>query len=112
MEFKYPRNFDFKSYAFNSLHFMEWYLDQKEISDDNKIHRNILRLEEWKPNKEDNYIPLTTADLDSWDFNLAYICGDVVTYKNHIYEAKWWTLGDTPSMNVQYHWDTPWQIIQ
>ncbi|MDY7043210.1 lytic polysaccharide monooxygenase [Virgibacillus sp. M23] len=36
------------------------------------------------------------GDIPAWDPNTAYLGGDQVTYNGAIYEAKWWTRGETP----------------
>ncbi|BBN83743.1 chitinase [Pseudoalteromonas sp. A25] len=42
----------------------------------------------------------------AWDANKVYLKGDQVSYKNKIYEAKWWTKGNTPDSSQ------PWKFIR
>ncbi|WP_432665877.1 glycosyl hydrolase family 18 protein [Wukongibacter baidiensis] len=49
---------------------------------------------------------------DTWDSASTYTQGNRVTYKGHIYEAKWWTRGDDPSKEVNNEWETPWKLIK
>ncbi|WP_313885392.1 carbohydrate-binding protein [Clostridium beijerinckii] len=32
----------------------------------------------------------------AWDSSKAYVNGDIVSYNNNNYKAKWWTQGDKP----------------
>lgn len=58
---------------------------------------------------EDN--PETPSD-DTWSSNKVYVGGDRVTYKGHVYEAKWWSQGNDPSQKVNFQWETPWKLIK
>lgn len=40
--------------------------------------------------------PEEPGDVPVWDANAIYTGGDQVSYNGKIYEAQWWTLGDTP----------------
>ncbi|MYL40690.1 lytic polysaccharide monooxygenase [Virgibacillus salexigens] len=40
--------------------------------------------------------PGEPSDAPAWDANETYLGGDQVTYNGNIYEAKWWTQGETP----------------
>ncbi|NBJ70640.1 MULTISPECIES: lytic polysaccharide monooxygenase [Clostridia] len=35
-----------------------------------------------------------------WDPNKIYLSGDKVVYNNIVYQAKWWTQGNTPDSNI------------
>lgn len=60
--------------------------------------------------------PATTPTLPSgtypeWSAGTAYEKGQRVLYDNIGYEAKWWTQGDVPGVDVISPSDTPWQLI-
>lgn len=38
-----------------------------------------------------------TTEIPAWDASAVYVNGDCVLYSDHIYQAKWWTLGEIPS---------------
>ncbi|WP_066187153.1 MULTISPECIES: lytic polysaccharide monooxygenase [Gracilibacillus] len=41
--------------------------------------------------------PGEPGDLpDPWDASLVYVNGDRVSYQGAVYQARWWTLGETP----------------
>lgn len=52
------------------------------------------------------------VNSDTWNATSVYTKGGIVTYKGHTYEAKWWTSGDDPSMEVDNEWETPWKLIE
>ncbi|PSU24644.1 hypothetical protein CTM97_08935 [Photobacterium phosphoreum] len=39
-----------------------------------------------------------------WNQDTIYHGGDIISYNNIIYKAKWWTLGDIPDQG------DPWQV--
>jgi chitinase len=52
-----------------------------------------------------------TSPYQIWSLNGAYLEGTKVVWHHNIYEAKWWTQGDTPDDPVLQSWQTPWQLI-
>ena len=46
-----------------------------------------------------------------WDPQVAYVKGTRVEVDGIGYEAKWWTRGDAPGVEVANQWDTPWQAF-
>ncbi len=47
----------------------------------------------------------------TWDPLLAYDKGSRVQVGGVGYEAKWWTRGDPPGVDVPNDWDTPWKAL-
>ena len=41
----------------------------------------------------------------------AYLQGTKVVWHHNVYEAKWWTRGDTPDDPVLNEWETPWSLV-
>lgn len=52
-----------------------------------------------------------TSPYQIWQENGAYPAGVKVVWHGNVYEAKWWTKGDTPDNPVLQAWETPWQLI-
>lgn len=46
-----------------------------------------------------------------WKEEGAYLQGTKVVWHHNVYEAKWWTQGDTPDNPVLQSWQTPWQLV-
>lgn len=46
-----------------------------------------------------------------WSANGAYLQGTKVVWHHNVYQAKWWTQGDTPDNPVLQVWQTPWELI-
>lgn len=46
-----------------------------------------------------------------WSPVIPYAKGTKVVWHRNVYEAKWWTLGDTPDAPVASASDTPWTLI-
>ena len=40
------------------------------------------------------------TEADAWDSSTVYLSGDLVEHEGNVYEAKWWTQGDTPGENA------------
>lgn len=51
----------------------------------------------------------TTSQCPTWNASTIYVGKDYVSYKGHVYRAKWWTRGDNPEKSGQ--WDV-WQLIK
>jgi chitinase len=46
-----------------------------------------------------------------WSENDVYLEGTKVVWKRNVYQAKWWTQGDSPDNPVLQSWQTPWQLV-
>lgn len=53
-------------------------------------------------------VSLNDETIPLWDKSTTYVTGNQVRYNGAVYEAKWWTLGDTPS---SIDWG-PWKYIR
>lgn len=53
----------------------------------------------------------STSPYKIWSENDVYLEGTKVVWKRNVYQAKWWTQGDTPDNPVLQSWQTPWQLI-
>jgi cellulose synthase/poly-beta-1,6-N-acetylglucosamine synthase-like glycosyltransferase/chitodextrinase len=51
------------------------------------------------------------APFPQWSATANYPLGYKVTENGEIYQAKWYNTGDDPSAQVQYAWQTPWELI-
>lgn len=40
-----------------------------------------------------------------------YLQGTKVVWKKNVYQAKWWTQGETPDNPVLQTWETPWELV-
>ena len=52
-----------------------------------------------------------TSPYAIWDDGAAYLQGTKVVWHHSVYQAKWWTRGDTPDDPVLNEWQTPWLLI-
>jgi chitinase len=52
-----------------------------------------------------------TSPYQIWSESSAYLQGTKVVWHHNVYEAKWWTQGDTPDNPVLQQWETPWKLI-
>ena len=50
----------------------------------------------------------TPGPYPEWSESETYVAGDMVTYSNSIWRAKWWTQGDVPNADELYG---PWELI-
>src|SRR5688572_17703965 len=48
-----------------------------------------------------------TSPYQIWSEAGAYLQGTKVVWRHNVYEAKWWTQGDTPDNPVLQAWETP-----
>jgi chitinase len=46
-----------------------------------------------------------------WKEPARYLAGTKVVWHGNVYQAKWWTQGDTPDNPVLQSWETPWQLL-
>lgn len=66
--------------------------------------------------QEDQATELTSDDPATspypiWNEENAYLQGTKVVWRHNVYEAKWWTQGDTPDNPVLQIWETPWRLV-
>ncbi|HEV7206091.1 MAG TPA: hypothetical protein VGN18_15905 [Jatrophihabitans sp.] len=52
-----------------------------------------------------------SSPYEIWNPELPYAHGTKVVWHHNVYEAKWWTEGDTPDAPVAASTDTPWTLI-
>jgi chitinase len=52
-----------------------------------------------------------TSPYQIWSPSGAYLKGTKVVWHHNVYEAKWWTEGDTPDSPVLQTWQTPWELV-
>lgn len=55
--------------------------------------------------KSDRIKASLSETYSPWDNTKIYVNGDRVSYNGHIYEAKWWTQGETPGLT------DAWQLV-
>jgi cellulose synthase/poly-beta-1,6-N-acetylglucosamine synthase-like glycosyltransferase/chitodextrinase len=51
------------------------------------------------------------APYPQWSASASYPLGYKVTEDGEIYQAKWFNNGNDPSAQVQYSWQTPWELL-
>ncbi|MGO9582025.1 MAG: chitinase [Acidimicrobiales bacterium] len=51
------------------------------------------------------------APFPMWSPDSAYQTGYKVVRGGYIYEAKWYNAGQDPAEQVQYSWQTPWELL-
>jgi len=51
------------------------------------------------------------APFPMWSPDSSYQAGYKVTRDGYIYEAKWYNAGQDPAEQVQYSWQTPWELL-
>jgi chitinase len=51
------------------------------------------------------------APYPLWSASANYPLGYKVVENGQIYQAKWYNSGDDPSAQVQYDWQTPWELL-
>jgi chitinase len=51
------------------------------------------------------------APYPAWSANADYPLGYKVVEDGEIYEAKWYNTGDDPQAQVQYSWQSPWELL-
>lgn len=52
-----------------------------------------------------------TSPYQIWKSAAAYVKGTKVVWHHNVYQAKWWTQGDTPDAPVSSVTATPWQLV-
>ena len=53
----------------------------------------------------------TTSPFPVWNEERAYPEEKRVVWRENVYQAKWWTLGDVPDDPVVNDWETPWRLL-
>jgi chitinase len=51
------------------------------------------------------------APYPQWSASANYPLGYKVVENGEIYQAKWYNTGDDPSAQVQFAWQTPWELL-
>ncbi len=51
------------------------------------------------------------APYPQWSASAAYPMGYKVVENGEIYQAKWYDTGQDPAAQVQYAWQTPWELL-
>jgi chitinase len=51
------------------------------------------------------------APYPQWSATGAYPSGYKIVEDGEIYESKWYNSGDDPQAQVQYPWQTPWELV-
>ncbi len=54
---------------------------------------------------------LAAGTYPTWSADQVYVAGDRVLYDGTGYQAKWWTQGDVPGLQVLTPSDTPWTLL-
>ncbi|UFS57837.1 chitinase [Subtercola endophyticus] len=52
-----------------------------------------------------------TSPYPIWSATATYLAGAKIVWHGNVYEAKWWTQGDTPDDPVKATTDTPWSLV-
>ncbi|MET3812377.1 carbohydrate-binding protein [Arthrobacter sp. UYEF3] len=52
-----------------------------------------------------------TSPYPVWKESARYVAGDRTVWHNNVYEAKWWTQGDSPDNPVAQGATVPWKLI-
>jgi chitinase len=52
-----------------------------------------------------------TSPYQIWSADGSYLAGTKVVWHHNVYQAKWWTQGDTPDNPVLQSWQTPWALV-
>jgi restriction endonuclease S subunit len=50
-------------------------------------------------------------EVNDWDPESEYAGGDRVIYDGKMYQAKWWTQDENPSIYNENPWETPWREV-
>lgn len=66
---------------------------------------------EKKPTAEELADNPDTSPYPIWSDTAVFLQGAKVVWKHNVYQAKWWTKGDTPDNPVLQAWQTPWELI-
>jgi chitinase len=51
------------------------------------------------------------SPYEVWSAARAYLQGTKIVWHHNVYQAKWWTQGDTPDSPVLQSWQTPWELV-
>lgn len=72
---------------------------------------DIVTVAEKKPTAEELVDNPETSPYPIWLEDGAYLAGAKVVWHHNVYQAKWWTKGDSPDNPVLQAWQTPWELI-
>ncbi|MCA9334713.1 glycosyl hydrolase family 18 [Candidatus Saccharibacteria bacterium] len=64
-----------------------------------------------KPSEKSLNDDPATSPYQIWSDSGVYLAGTKVVWHHNVYQAKWWTKGDTPDNPVLQSWQTPWDLI-
>lgn len=79
--------------SYNGAIYQAKWWTQNEKPDQSQVWELISKSD----NVHDN--PTENGNILPWDPAKVYLAGDKVSHNGVIYQAKWWTLGDTPDSN-------------
>jgi chitinase len=51
------------------------------------------------------------APYPEWSADAGYPSGSKVVQNGEIYQARWYNTGDDPQAQVQYSWQSPWELL-
>ncbi|MFN3217400.1 MAG: chitinase [Acidimicrobiales bacterium] len=54
---------------------------------------------------------MAAGDRTRWSGERVYIAGDEVIHGTYVFQARWWTQGDTPEPDPDQPFDHPWMVI-
>ena len=52
-----------------------------------------------------------TSPYQIWSEEGSYLQGTKVVWHQNVYQAKWWTQGESPDNPVLQSWQTPWELV-
>ncbi len=70
-----------------------------------------VTIAEKKPTAEELADNPETSPYPIWSDTGAYLEGAKVVWHHNVYQAKWWTKGDSPDNPVLQAWQTPWELV-
>jgi chitinase len=60
--------------------------------------------------QDDNTGDNAGSGSGTWEAGKTYVGGDLVTWNNVTYKAKWWNQNFRPDTPVENSWDSPWAV--
>jgi hypothetical protein len=70
--------------------------------------RNDMDDKDYKDDKDMNNQQQGVGVIPGWNQNIAYFRGDKVVYNLKIYEARWWSMDETPEDHCK---EGPWKLF-
>lgn len=55
--------------------------------------------------------PVLDGAWQAWHGERAYVAGDEIRHRGHVYEALWWSNGEEPSVDPDQPFDHPWKYL-